>query len=178
MGTWWSDHPDLEGVARRGRRELIEEDAAAEGDTEQLRKRRRSIVDLCFEWMSRGDHVTIGIGDQRFEGRLVAAVNDLLVLRTNDVEVAAGVPAVDFVRNNRRAAFDGTSGERNVSSFRAYLGAAELDQRPVRLVGRGFDVTGVIGASTDDHWLVIDRNGAEWALAGRGTAYCLIPIGE
>jgi hypothetical protein len=178
MGTWWSDHPDLEGVARRGRRELIEEDAAAEGDTEQLRKRRRSLVDLCFEWMSRGDHVTIGVGGHEFEGRLVAAVNDLLVMRTKDVEIAAIVTAVNFTRCDRRRVYDGTSGERSVSSFRAYLGAAEIDQRSLRLVGRSFDVTGVIDASTDDHWLLIDRNGVEWALSKQATEYCMRPIWE
>jgi len=177
MSTWWSDHPDLEGVARRGRRELIEEDAAAEGDTEQLRKRRRSLVDLCFEWMSRGDHVTIGVGTQQFDGQLVVAVNDLLVLRTEDIEVAASTHAVGFVRNNHRAAFDGTSGERGFGSFRAYLGTAEIEQLPLRLVGQGFDVTGVIDASTDDHWLVIDRNRVEWALTRRAIDYCLTTIG-
>ena len=172
MGTWWLEHPDLDGVARRGRRELTDDAAEGETDTEQLRKRRRSLVDLCFEWMSRGDHVTIGISGRQFEGRLVAAVNDLLLLQTNDVEVAVSIPSVSFVRSNRQAALDGTSGERRVSSFRAYLGAAEIDRFPVRLVGEGFDVTGIVDASTDDHWLVIDDQGVKWALTRSSVHYC------
>ena len=176
MGTWWSEHPDLAGVARRSRRDLIEEDASAETDTEQLRKRRRSLIDLCFEWMSRGDRVTIGVGEDRFEGQLVAAVNDLLLLRTSEVEVAVNLRAVGFARCDQRAAFDGTSGERSVASFRAYLGVAEIDQLPARFVGHGFDVTGIIDASTDDHWLVIDHNGVEWALAQAAIGYCLQTI--
>ena len=176
MSTWWSDHPDLEGVARRSRRELIEEDSVAESDTEQLRKRRRTLVDLCFEWMSRGDQVTIGVGEHQFEGQLVAAVNDLLVLRSKDVEVAASIAAISFARCDRRGAFGGTTGERSVGSFRAYLGVAEVEQLPVRLVGTRFDVTGLIDASTDDHWLVIDRNGVEWALPHHATEYCLTTI--
>ena len=81
MGTWWSEHPDLEGVARRGRAELEEEAAEAEADTELLRQRRRSLIDVCFEWMSRGDLVTVAVGGSQFEGQLTAAVNDLLVNR-------------------------------------------------------------------------------------------------
>lgn len=178
MGTWWSEHPDLDGVARRGRRKLIDEGAAGETDTEQLRKRRRSLIDLCFEWMSRGDQVTIGVGAQQFDGRLVAAVGDLLVLRTKDIEVAIRLPAVGFVRCNQRAVFAGTSGERSVGSFRAYLGVAEIDGIPVRLVGQGYDITGIIDASTDDHWLIVDRNGAEWALPRQTAEYCVRPILE
>ncbi len=178
MSTWWSDHPDLEGVARRSRRELIEEEAVAESDTEQLRKRRRTLADVCFEWMSRGDRVTIGVGAHQFEGQLVAAVNDLLVLRSKDLEVAASTSAINFARCDQRGAFDGTTGERSVSSFRAYLGVAEVDQLPVRLVGRGFGLTGVIDASTDDHWLVIDRNGVEWALPHRAIGHCVTTIQE
>lgn len=177
MSAWWSDHPDLEGVARRGRRELLEEDSAAEFDTEQLRKRRRRLVDLCFEWMSRGDRITIGVGDDHFEGRLVAAVNDLLLLRTNDIEIAAVTDAVAFARSDGRAKSGGTSGTRSFGSFRAYLGAAEIDRIPVRLVGQGFDVTGIIDASTDDHWLVVDHQGVEWALTDRAIWYCTTPIG-
>lgn len=173
MGTWWSEHPDLDGLARRGRGELTEEAAAGEADTEQLRKRRRSLVDLCFEWMSRGDQVSIGIGDHQFEGRIVAAVNDLVVLHTGEVEIAASVDAIDFVRSNRPATHPGTSGERAVSSFRAYLGAAEIDRSPVHLVGSGFDVEGIIDASTVDHWLVIDQNGVQWALSRHAIGYCV-----
>ena len=149
MGTWWSDHPDLEGLARRGRNDLSADEATAEADTEQLRKRRRSLVDLCFEWMGRGDRVTLGVFDTQFDGHLVAAADSA-----------------------------GSSGERSVGSFRAYLGAAEVDQRRVRLVGRAFDVTGVIDASTDDHWLVIDEAGTSWALPSHAVGYCLTPAPE
>ncbi len=117
MGTWWSEHPDLESLARRGRREYTEELAAAERDTEQLRKRRRSLPDICFEWMSRGDLVTVAVADSQFEGELVAVVNDLVVVRTRTVDVGVNLDMVDFVRSNRRGAHAGTSGERSVSSF-------------------------------------------------------------
>lgn len=166
MGSWWSDHPDLEGVARRGRSEISEEAVAAERDTELLRKRRRNLTDLCFEWMGRGDLVTIAVADHQFEGRIAAAVNDLIVLTTKTLEVAINAGLIGFARSDRIAAYDGTSGSRTVSSFRAELGRYEVEATPVRLIGvRGsFDLTAVIEASTDDHVLARDRQGLEWAL--------------
>jgi hypothetical protein len=180
MGTWWSEHPDLESLARRGRREYTEELAAAERDTEQLRKRRRSLPDICFEWMSRGDLVTVAVADSQFEGELVAVVNDLVVVRTRTVDVGVNLDVVDFVRSNRRGAHVGTSGERSVSSFRALLGRFEIEQQPVRLVGarKVFDLTGIITASTEDHVLVADNSGTEWALPRSRIAYVIGSTGD
>ena len=172
MSSWWSDHPDLEAVARRGRAELRAEAAAAEHDTELLRQRRRSLIDVCFEWMSRGDLVTVGVADRQFEGRLVAAVNDLIIVQTKTPQVAVNVDLIQYVRGDRRAEFEGTTGDRNVSSFRAGLGRHEVEQTPLHLIGRtpAIDIIGVIAASTDDHVLVRDAGGIEWALARREIA--------
>lgn len=175
MSSWWSDHPDLEGVARRGRRELHEETASAERDTELLRIRRRQLIDVCYEWMSRGDLVTISTADHEFEGRLVAAVNDMAVLATKTLEVAVNLDLAHFVRSDRKGAFAGSTGDRSASSFRAALGRAEIEQSRLRLVGRdrAFEVTGVIDASTDDHILVKDGQGVDWALPRRQVAFAI-----
>jgi hypothetical protein len=154
----------LEGVARRSRRDIEGEAAAAEHDTELLRKRRRRLVDVCFEWMSRGDLVTIATGGHIYEGRLEAAINDLLIVATKTIAVAANLDRVDFVRSDRRAAFAGTTGSRTVSSFRAELGRYEVEGTAVRLIGTTFDLAGVITASTDDHVVVTDAQSTEWAI--------------
>ncbi len=166
MSSWWSEHPDLEAVARRGRSEISEEAVAAERDAELLRKRRRSLSDVCFEWMSRGDLVTIAVGGHQFEGRLTVTVNDLVVVRTRTLEVAINTALVGFARSDKRGAFEGTTGDRSVSSFRAQLGRFEIDVMPVRLISaRGsFDLVGVIEASTDDHITVRDTSNLEWVL--------------
>ncbi|MDJ0925256.1 MAG: hypothetical protein QNJ77_11900 [Acidimicrobiia bacterium] len=150
-------------MARRGRSELEDDTAAAEHDTELLRRRRRSLTDVCFEWMSRGDLVSIGVADRQFEGQLVAAVNDLLVLETRTARVAINVSTLRFARSERRGAFTGTTGERGVSSFRADLGRYEIEGKPVRLIGRepGTDLTGVIVAATEDHVLLRNAAGLE-----------------
>lgn len=175
MSSWWSDHPDLETVARRGRKELQQETLSAERDNELLRKRRRQLVDVCYEWMNRGDLVTVSAGGQEFEGRLVAVVNDLLVVATKTYEVVFNLATVDFARSDRQAAFSGSSGDRTVGSFRAALGRAEVDQNPIRLVGTAgvFDVTGVIDASTEDHVLMRDGQGIEWALPRSRMAFAV-----
>lgn len=175
MGSWWSDHPDLEGVARRGRGELHEESVAAEHDAELLRKRRRSLIAVCYEWMSRGDLATIGSAGHQFEGQLLAAVNDLLVVATKTLTVAVNSANVQFARSDRMAAFEGTTGERTVSSFRAELGRYEVEGSRVRVVGSngGFDLTGVIEASTDDHILMRDGQGLEWALPRSQVAFAV-----
>ena len=169
---WWSDHPDLDAVARHGRAELQAETASAEHDTEVLRKRRRRFIDVCFEWMSRGDQVTVAAADRRFEGRLLAAANDLIIVQTRTAQVAVNVDVVQYVRSDRTAAFDGTTGDRAVSSFRAGLGRYEVEQTPVHLIGRtrAIDVVGIIEASTDDHVLLRDSQGVEWALNRREIA--------
>ncbi len=166
MGSWWSEHPDLEGVAARGRREFEEEAAAAEHDTELLRQRRRSLIDVCYEWMARGDLVTVAAAGHRFEGHLTPAVNDLVVVATKTQNVAANVNALHFARSDRVGTGPGSTGDRAVSSFRAHLGTYEVEGSPARLVGAdgAFDVVGVIEASTEDHVLLRDAQGAKWAL--------------
>jgi hypothetical protein len=175
MGSWWSDHPDLEGVARRGRGELQEESIAAEHDAELLRKRRRKLAAVCHEWMSRGDLVTIATAGHHFEGHLVAVVNDLLVITTKTLSVSISIASMQFARSDKRAVVEGTAGGITVSSFRAALGQYEIDSSLVRLVGveGGFDLTGIIEASTDDHVLMRDNQGLEWALPRSQIAFAV-----
>ena len=176
MTSWWMEHPDLESVARRGRKELQQDLASAEQDSELLRKRRRQTVDVCYEWMSRGDLVTVSAARREFEGRLVAAVNDLAVVATRTFEVAVNLDLVDFVRSDRRSEFAGSTGDRNVGSFRAALGRAEVDQTLIRIVGDAgvFDVTGVIDASTDEHIVMRDQQGHEWLLPRAKAAVAVV----
>jgi hypothetical protein len=153
---------------------MIADSAEAESDAELLRKRRRSLADVCFEWMGRGDLVTIAVAGSQFEGRLVAAVNDLLILQTATVEVVVNASTVGYARSDRRGEFEGTSGERGASSFRAQLGRHEVDGTVVRIVGDTFDVTAVIVASSDDHVLLCDNQGVEWALPRHLISYAIV----
>jgi len=154
---------------------MSEEAIAAERDTELLRKRRRSLADVCFEWMSRGDLVTVAIGNNQFEGQLTTAVNDLVVISTKTLEVAINTSLIGFVRCDQRSVFAGTTGNRTVSSFRAQLGRYEVDATAVRLVGASsaFDLIGMIEASTDDHVVARDTQGLEWVLPRTEIAYVI-----
>jgi len=128
--------------------------------------------------MSRGDSVTIGLSAAQHEGRLRAAVNDLVILSTRTVELAVNLSAVDFVRSNQRSAFTGTSGERSVSSFRAQLGLFEVEGKAIRLIAGEVDVAGVITASTDDHVMIQDNGGIEWALPRDRISHAVIATRE
>jgi len=175
MTSWWSDHPDLEGVARRGRGEIRHEAEEVEHDAEHLRRRQRSVIDVCFEWMSRGDLVTIGVGDAEYQGRLEVAINDLVVLATSTLRVAIDTAAIRFARSDRPNAFEGTSGDRSVASFQAFLGSYEVDRQPVRLrdAAGSFDVTGIIQATTQDHVNLQGPEDKEWILTRRSIACAL-----
>jgi hypothetical protein len=175
-GSWWGGHPDLAGVARRGRQELVADATESEHDAEQLRKRRRQMVDVCFEWMSRGDLVGIAAGAHTFTGKLVAAVNDLVTIQTETVRVAFNLDAIRFVRRDRVAAFPGSSGERSVGSFRAELGSHAVAARAVRLVGTGggLEIDAVIDVVAEDHIVVTDTRGSRWMLPIRDVAFVVL----
>jgi hypothetical protein len=89
--------------------------------------------------------------------------------------VAVNTARVQFARSDRRAEFEGTTGDRTVSSFRAELGRHEVEGNRVRLVGSegGFDLTGIIEASTDDHVLMRDGQGLEWVLPRSQLAFAI-----
>ncbi len=167
MTSWWTEHPDLEGLARRGRGELTEEAESAEHDAELLRRRRRNLTNVLFEWMSRGDLVTVSVGTNRFEGQLTAVINDLAVVQTKTIVAAINTTALTFARTDKQTAFSGSTGNRDISSFRAFLGKHEIDKTPLRLIATSgaFDLLGVIDASTDDHLVVHDQHGLEWVLS-------------
>jgi hypothetical protein len=173
--SWWSDHPDLEGVARHGRGELRQEAEEVESDAEHLRRRGRSLVDVCFEWMCRGDLVTIGVGDVEYQGRLEAAINDLVVVTTPGLRVAVAAAAIRFVRSDRPGAGEGTTGDRSITSFQALLGSYEVERRPVRVhdAAGSFDVSGIVLATTPDHVNLQSPGGQEWILA-RGAIACVL----
>jgi len=166
MSTWWEDHPDLAGVARSGRHELEADAVAGEQDAEQLRRRRRTIVDVCFEWMGRGDLVTVGLGSHEYQGKLVAAVNDLVIVKTRSVEASINATTIRFARSDQIAQFTGTSGRRETSSFRAQVGRFEMDRQLVKVHADdgSVELTGRVTATTDDHVLVTDSQNRAWAI--------------
>lgn len=127
--------------------------AAWEGDAERLRHKRRTLVDVLWEAMQRGDRVTVSCHGHSFAGKLAAARGDLAVLATVDAEVAINLAAVDHVTFVRDG--DGVTGDRSYGSFRAYLGMLEVEGPPVRLLGGDVDLAGRVDAVAADHVVVL-----------------------
>ena len=168
-----SDAPfdDLADVARRGAREWEREMAVGEADAEQLRMRGRSLTDVLWEAMQRGDIVTLILGERELTGRLLGARNDLAVVALSDGVAAVNLSSVDAARLGRGG--EGTSGDRTYGSFRAYLGMLEVEGRPVVVLGRGVEVRGTVVAVAPDHLLVRATSDVNWALPLRAVAAVL-----
>jgi len=153
---------ELADVARAGAREWQREMAVWESDAEMLRLRQRSIANLLWEAMQRGDRVTVTAGSHTLTGTLAAVRGDLALLETPDLVAALNIAAVDTVQLER--AVGGATGDRTYGSLRAYLGMLEVEQAQVRVIGRDVDVTGRMVVVAGDHMLLVSPGGAETAI--------------
>ena len=127
--------------------------AAWEGDAERLRQRGRTLIDVLWEAMQRGDRVSIAAAGHSFTGKLTAARGDLALLATTDAEVALNLGTVDLVTYVRDG--EGVSGDRSFGSFFAYLGMLEVEGVEVRLLGRDLDLAGLVDAVAADHVMLL-----------------------
>lgn len=154
---------ELADIGRSGAREWALEMAAWETDAEVLRLRRRSIVNVLWEAMQRGDRVTLTLGRHSFTGKLEAARGDLAMVTTPELDVAINLSHVDAAHIERGAG--GVVGDRTFGSLRAYLGMLEVDGVSVRILGRGVDVQGRVVVVAEDHLWVEPDSGGESAIA-------------
>jgi len=148
---------ELADVARSGAREWQLEMAAWETDAEVLRLRRRTMVNVLWESMQRGDRVTLTLGEHSFTGTLAAALADFALLTTPELDVAVNLGNLGAIHIER--ASGGVVGDRTFGSLRAFLGMLEVDGREVRVLGREIDVQGRVQVVADDHLLLQTTDG-------------------
>ncbi len=165
---------ELADVARRGAREWERDMAAWESDAERLRLRGRTLPNVLWEAMQRGDDVTVRTAGHAFTGRLEAARNDLAVLVRDDLRIALSTTMIDALAMTTGGR--GVAGDRTYGSFRAYLGMLEVEGPEVRLIGRDVDVRGRVEAVAKDHVLVVRGDGTRWAIALESLAAVLTGI--
>ena len=116
-------------MSRRGARAFDSEMADAEQEAERFRLRGRTVVDVLWEAMNRGDSVSLVMGDRTLAGGLVAVRNDLALVQQPDALAAVRVGAIEAVRLD--AGGEGVAGDRTYGSLASYLRMLMLD----RLVG-------------------------------------------
>jgi ribosome maturation factor RimP len=141
----------------------------AEEDEQAARKaqlRSRTLEQVAFELLSRGDTVVLAAGDRRFQGVIVHAHGDLVTLETTQGEqVHAHLDGPVLLKVIERAAAGGRARDRyGAESFLARLRELELDEIPVELVAPGTRevVAGELAAVTKDHVMVTGDHGETW----------------
>ena len=166
LGTIWTMKDDFEGLEDLDQelRESVggEFRRQAEEDEYATRKgvlRRRTLDQVAYELLARGDTVAVLAGERRFLGVVAHANRDLLTLVTpqgDQVHVNLTGPVVLQVAE--RAPAGGKGRDRfGPESFLARMRELELSERTVEIVAppAGDPLTGRIEAAAPDHLMVI-----------------------
>lgn len=153
---------DLADVARSGRRVWLDETRSTEQSVDAERRRARSMVDVCGEWMMAGHRLHAAWGTREVVGRIVAALRDVVVV--DDSPVLWGLRA-DMVSTWARG--DETVGEpfagvRLWPSWNAWVMAVASSESPstVHLLD-GQTRRGERIEQAADHLIVHHRDGSE-----------------
>lgn len=145
---------------------------ASEREAAQLSMRSRSLADVAFDAMSRGDTLAVTAGGKTFTGRVDYAAGDLMTLETSlgriDVNLAGPV-AIQVVERARSGGRARTAGP---GSFRGRLleheGAREVEVWAAVLAG---PLRGKVRVAARDHVVFEDREGREWVLPLAAVGY-------
>jgi len=130
--------------------------------------RARSLENVAFELLSRGDAVAVTIGGAPLQGTVIHAKGDLMALQTphgDRIDVHLGAHLAIHVLE--RSTAGGRSRDRHgAESFVARLRELELEATPVVLTTppAGGSVIGVIEAVTSDHVMLNDPESGTWYL--------------
>ena len=138
---------------------------ASEREAAQLAMRTRSLADVAFEAMSRGDTLAVAAGGKTFTGRVGYAAGDLMTLETGlgriDVNLAGpvAIQVVERARSGGRARAEGPGGFRG--RLLEHEGAREVEVWATGLAG---PLRGKVKVAARDHVVFEDREGREWFL--------------
>lgn len=161
MSDVWDE---MDGVAGRVEREARREQAAAEAEARQLRLASRTLTDVAWDAMQQGRRVQLRWIGGELAGVPLAAVGDLIVIRTDDGAAGINVAVLGSVETIGERAGRGSMGDRTVESFVAWC--RMIGARPVRVaVVGGRLVEGALVAVGSDHLLIRTRHGDDVAVA-------------
>ena len=141
----------------------------AEEDEYAARKgvlRKRTLDQVAYELLGRGDTVVVVAGERRFRGIVAHANGDLLTMVTpqgDQVHINLDGPIVLHVAE--RAPTGGKGRDRfGPESFLARMRELELSERVLEVVAPAADdpVTGRIEAAATDHLMVTGTDGLPW----------------
>jgi hypothetical protein len=161
------DNPDFDDLASELRQqvggEFRLEAEAVEDDARRHALRRRTLQDVAFELMNRGDEVGATGAGVSLTGTITHVAGDLAIIQTPhslaNVNLA-GLVSLRVLRRNQ----EGGQGRANGSpSYRSRMLELELSGEFIEIFSSVSDsVTGTISAVGADHIVVVDRNQTEW----------------
>lgn len=139
----------------------------------RLQMRSRHLGDVVRELMTRGDLVTVTVGDRSFTGRVLQAAGDLMTLLTADDVVDVNLPLASVIAILERARAGGRSRTEGPGSFRGRL--LELEGVwgvEVGILGSAPAVLkATIKVAAQDHLLLVDAAGNERYVTTRWVGY-------
>lgn len=155
---------EMDGVGGRVEREARREQEAAEAEARQLRMASRTLTDVVWEAMQQGLRVQLRWVGGEMAGVPMAAVGDLVVIRTDEGAAGINVAVLGSVESTGEEAERGSAGDRTVESFVAWC--RMIEGRPVlaAVIG-GRIVDGILDAVASDHLLIRTRHGNDVAVA-------------
>jgi hypothetical protein len=181
MSGDWEDGPFEElasELRRQVGREFREEAEELERDAAQLALRRRTLADVAFDAMSRGDVVTISGAGGRHRGRVVYSAGNLAVMETADSVVNVNLEGPIAWQITERSRVGGVGRSPGSLTFRARMMELELAKEEITVEASGLAdrLTGNLYGVGRDHVVVVDREGEEWFIPLATVAFALQPL--
>jgi hypothetical protein len=157
----WNEAEDSMGtVERQARRDQIE----GEAEGHQLHLAKRSLIDVAWEAMQQGDRVRITWEGGECRGVPSAALEDLVVMPTDDGVLAIRIEAVTAVEVTDKRSGKGSTGDRALGSFVAFCRLVEGHRLACHVVGGG-RIDGILITTAQDHLYIRTGSGSEVAVA-------------
>ncbi|MFQ5554147.1 MAG: hypothetical protein ACE5GC_02095 [Acidimicrobiia bacterium] len=164
------DHDSLASLQRELRARVGDDYRRAAEEQESaariLRTSRRTLEEVAFDMLSRGDIARVGCGSDRVEGPVVDAAGSLAtLLGPGNRLVHVNLDGPITLSVVARSKGSGRSRSRyGASSMQAKLRQLEREHRGVTLCLATGTVTGEILVVAKDHVVIDDRDGTRWFL--------------
>lgn len=132
----------------------------------QLARRRRSLADVAFEAMSRGDRVAAAVGTRTFTGRVVFASGSLMTLEAEGATVDFNLDGPVRLRIVEAARAGGGPRTDGPGSFRGRLLELEGHHGEIEVGSPLYPdgSRGVVQVVAQDHLVLRDAAGSDWYL--------------
>lgn len=164
------DQEDLTDIGRRLRERMEGEFRLAAEEDEywamKQARRSRTLSEVAYDMMSRGDQLEVWAAERVFNGTVIHTRSDLLTLRAKggpDIDVNLAGPIL--LRITKPAATSGVGVARQgPASFRARLSELEQGEATCEFITSHAEIIGRVSVRAEDHAVVRDADGREWAV--------------